>query len=30
MKSKRFGHSINLYKYIELIDKLKEKKYVWK
>ena len=26
MKSKRFGHSINLYKYIGLIDKLKEKK----
>ena len=26
MKSKRFGHGINLYKYIGLIDKLKEKK----
>ena len=30
MKSKRFRHSIKLYKYIGLIDKLKEKKNVWK
>ena len=27
MKSKRFGHGINLYKYLGLLDKIKEKKF---
>ena len=27
LESKRFGHGINLYKYLGLLDKIKEKKF---